>query len=85
MTVQEQERLHGGVTNPLVAVNERVVHHQREAESGSLGDEVGIQIAAAEGGVWLFNSRFQCTKIADPGRSTEVGEQPLVQFEYLGD
>ena len=31
-TVQQQERLHGGVGNPLVAIQERMIHHQRERE-----------------------------------------------------
>ena len=44
-----QEELGGRRADPLVAVDERVVHHERVHERGGLGLDVGVQVLAAEG------------------------------------
>jgi hypothetical protein len=53
VAVQKEERFHSRVANPLVPINERVVHDQRVAKGSGLGDEVRVKVLTAEGGVGL--------------------------------
>ena len=85
VTVQKEKRFHGGMTNPLVPINERVVHDQRVAEGSTLGDEVGVKVQAAEGGVGLTDCGFESAKVPDSRGATRIGEQPFVKIEHLAD
>jgi hypothetical protein len=44
VSVQNQKSFHHRVSDPLVAVNERMIPDQREAESRGLVDERGIEV-----------------------------------------
>ena len=85
VTVQEEECFHGGMANPFVPINERVVHDQRVAKGSSFGDEVRVNIQTAKGGVGLTDGGFKSTKVPDPRGTSGIGEQSLVQIKDLGD
>ena len=62
--VQDQKDLHGGVTHTLVAIDERVTSHNREADDSSLLNQVWIKFCPVERGPWLGESRLQSPQIA---------------------
>src|SRR5712691_11791289 len=63
--VENQERLHGGVADALVAVHERVASNQREAQDRGLINQGWIQVDAAERGLGLGDGRLEGAQIAD--------------------
>jgi hypothetical protein len=85
VTVHKKERLHSGMANPFVPVNECMVHDQRVAKGRGLGDKVRVKVLAAEGGVGLTDCGLERAEIPYSGGAAGVGKQPLVQFEDLGD
>ena len=80
-TVKQQEHFHRRMGDALIAVDERVIQCQREAEGRSLPGDGRMQIGAAERGARLGQSRFQRTKVADAGRSAGLNKDRFVQFE----
>ena len=67
--VEDEEGLHGGVPDSLVAVDEWVVLNQREAQRRGLLNHGRIEIDAAERRLWLSNGRVKRSKLADAGRA----------------
>jgi len=65
VTVKKEKRFHGGMANPLVSVNECVVHNQRVAKGCGLGNEVGVKIQPAEDGVRLTDCGFESAKVSN--------------------
>ncbi len=53
------------------------------AEGGRFGEEVGIEVAAAEGCLRTIDGGFQQSLISNPTRSSRRFDNPLVQEEYL--
>ena len=53
VSVEDEERFHGRVPNALVPVKEPMVHDEEEAQRGRLGDNVWLQILAAQCGAGL--------------------------------
>src|SRR5690242_15797240 len=66
MAVEHQKGFHRRVSGPLVAVHERMVHHEGKGQRGSLLDYARIQILAAEGHIRLGDGRFQGAEVAHP-------------------
>ena len=60
--VQQQEHFHRGVCDPLVAVDERVVQCQGEAQGRGLLDGRWVQIDAAERRAGLCQGRFEAAR-----------------------
>jgi hypothetical protein len=65
--VENEKCLHGGVPHALVAIEERVILDQREAERCRLLNQRGIQIDAVEGSLGLGDRRLKCAEIPDTG------------------
>ena len=82
-SVQQQNRLEGGVANPFVAVDERVVLDQRKRQRGSLGRQVGIQILACERHPRLRSGRLESPEIPKPRRTTPSADQAIVEHNDL--
>jgi hypothetical protein len=85
VAVQKEERFHGGMANPLVPINERVVHDQREAKRSGFGNEVSVKVQTAKGGMGLTDGGFESTKVQDSRGSAGVGKQPFVQVKNLSN
>jgi hypothetical protein len=83
--VQQQESLHRGVANALVAIDEWVGRDQREANRGSLFFKRRLELPAPEGHAWLGHCRLQRTQIANGVRTARVLHQELVQLEHLSE
>ena len=84
VTVEKEKGLHGGVTNPFVPVHKAMIHDERETQGCGFGNEVGVEILTAEGGMRLSDGRFKRTKVSDPRGASRIGEQPLVEVEEFG-
>src|SRR5882724_9201579 len=67
--VEDEKDLHDGVADALVAVDERVVLPQREAERRGLLDHGRIVIDTIERRLWLSDGGVERTEIADAGRA----------------
>jgi len=65
--IQNEKRLHGGMSDALVAVDERMVLDKREAER------------CTEGRLGLGDCRFECAKISNPRGVTRCFEKSPVQ------
>jgi hypothetical protein len=78
--VQDQECLHGGMRNPFVAVQERVVLHERVAERGRLVDEGRVEIDAIECVPRLRQSRFKCPEVTHTSGTSRGVDDGAVQF-----
>src|SRR5438034_81116 len=81
--VEDEKGLHGGMADALVAVDERVVLDQREAERRGLLDHGRIEIDAIERRLWLCNGGVERTEIADAGRAAASLEDVAVQLDNL--
>ena len=69
--------------NAFVAVDERVIHYQREAESRSFFDKGRIKILAAEAHPRLRNGRLQRTQVADSMNSSGGFNDKAMEVRYL--
>ena len=64
--VEDEERLHGGVPNTLVAIDKRVALDQRETQRRRFLNQRGLQIDAPEGRLGLGGRRLKCAKSRMP-------------------
>ncbi len=78
MTIENEKRFHGGMANPLVSVNECVVHDQRVTKGSGLGDEVGVQFNAAKGGVRLTDCGLESAKVPNTRGAARIDKQPCL-------
>jgi len=83
--VEDEERLHGGVSNTLVAIDKRVALDQRETRRRRFLNQRGIQIDAPEGRLGLGDRRLKCAKIADAGGAAGGFEETAMQFDDLAE
>ena len=81
--VQDQKRLHRGMTHPFVAINEGVVLDQGETEGCGLGHQVRIQILAGEGHAGLSHGRFQGTEVPKAFSASTLVQEAVMQDKYL--
>src|SRR2546422_2224788 len=81
--VEYQERLHGGMPDALVAIDERVALNQRQAQRRALINEGGIQVNTIERGLGLGDGGLQRTKVPDAGRATSRLEEAPMQLNDL--
>ena len=84
MTVQNKKSLHGCVANPFVPVHEGMIHDERVAQGGGLGNKVGIKILAAKGGMRLTDGRFKCAKVTHTGGPARSCKQPFMEVKDFG-
>ena len=59
LSVQNKEYLHGRMSDPLIAVDERMILNQREGERGGFFFKGRIKIFSAKGCPRLRGGRFQ--------------------------
>ena len=83
--IEHQEGLHGCMANSLIAVDKGVIHDQRMAESGSLGDYVRIEITAVKGETRLIHSGFKKAEISNSSGATRDGDHSFMQIEDFGE
>lgn len=81
--LENQERLHGCVADALIAVDERVVLNQGEAQRRRLLDHGRMQIDATERRLWLSDGGVECVKMADAGRAATSPEDAPMQLDDL--
>ena len=79
--LDEQFRRHRSHT--FVAVNERMVHHERMHERRGLAGEIGVEILAAEGGSRPRDRRLQRAAISEPAASAEATDLVRVESKDL--
>jgi len=83
--VEDEERLHGGVPNTLVAIDKRVALDQRETQCRGFLNQRRIQIDALEGRLGLGDRGLKCAKIADAGGAPGGFEETAMQFDDLAE
>src|SRR3990167_3113786 len=81
--VQDQTRRHRRMCHALVAINERVALHQREAKRRSFLSERGIQVDTAERGFGLSDSGLKRSDIAGARGAAGRFEEAAMQFHDL--
>src|SRR2546422_1626604 len=81
--VQNEERLHGGMANALVAIEESVALEQGKAQRRCLLHQRGIQVGSTKAGLGLRDGRFECAEVPDPGGVTRRSEQSPMQLDDL--
>lgn len=77
--VQREEDFHRGMNDTLVAVDEWVALHQREAESCCLGDDGRIEVLTSEGGLRLGHSCLDGAEVTNACGATARLKNPLVE------
>jgi len=81
--VEEEERRHRSVGDPLVAVRERMPLRKGEAQRTGLLNQSGMKVASAERCPGLRDRRFERAQIPN-ARSTTAGlKHEAVQFNHL--
>jgi len=83
--VEDEEGLHGGVADAFVAIHERVVLNQREAQCRGLLDQGGVQSDITERGLGLSDGRVERAKIADASPTTSCVQEAAVQIDHLAE
>ncbi len=68
--IEYQECLHGGMSHPFVAIDERVALNQCQTQRRRLLGERGIQVATAERGLGLGHSGLERPEVPDSRRAT---------------
>lgn len=81
--VEDQEGFHGGMPHAFVAIDERVILNQRQAQRRALLNEGGIQVNTIEGDLRLRNGGFQPTKVADARCAAGRLEEAPMQLNNL--
>jgi hypothetical protein len=76
--VQDEEGLHGGMRDSLVAIQERVVLHHRIPERRGLFDERRVEVDAIDRVSRLRQSGFKCPQVADTGSASRCVDDGLV-------
>lgn len=79
-SVQHEKDFERGMTNTLVAINERMIQNQREPERGSFGFECRMQLGAVEGRASLRNGGFERTQVPNGKRAAANGDDASVEF-----
>ncbi len=83
LAIEHKHRFKGGMPDPLVAVDERVIRNQGEAERGGFLDETRVEIVAPEGLLRLAESRFQHAEIPETVGPTGQRDDSIVEVEDL--
>src|SRR5262245_61095778 len=83
VAVQHEEDFHRGVTDTLVAVDEWVALHEREAKRCCLGDRGRIEVLTSEGCLRLGHSSLDDAEVANACGATARRKNPLVEGEDL--
>jgi len=81
--VENEEDLHGGVSDAFVAIDKGVALNQREGERGGLLNQRWIQIDATERGLRLGDRGFEGAEIANPRCAAGRVEEAAVQVDDL--
>ena len=74
MSVKQEEHFHRGMSDALVAVDERMVGHEGKAERCGLVGQRRMQVRASEGGFGLRQRRFEQPEIPNSRRATGLGQ-----------
>ena len=76
--VEDEEGLHGGMPDALVAIDKRVALDQRQTQRRGLLRDSGIQVSATERGLGLGDCRLQRAEVPDAGRAAcRLQEAPM--------
>jgi hypothetical protein len=78
--VQNEERLHGGMADALVPVDEGVVLDQGEAKGGRILSQRRVQVGPVERRPGQSQGRFQRSEIANPSRTARGLEESPVKL-----
>ncbi|MEZ6064089.1 MAG: hypothetical protein R3C19_27400 [Planctomycetaceae bacterium] len=70
ISVQYEERLHRCMTDPFIAVDEWMIHHQRKTQGRGLLCERCVQVFAAKGHLGLRECRFSQSQVTNPAGTT---------------
>jgi len=81
--VQPKEREHDGVTNSLVAIDERVVLDEGEAQRSGLAREALVQILTTKGLPRLRYGGLQCAHVPNERLLPGLFRDEAVEKEYL--
>ena len=71
------------MSDPLVAIYERVVPDQRKAQRRSLLNNRWVEFPAAERHARLGQSRFEHSQITDAHRSAGLLHNAVIQLDYF--
>ena len=79
-TVQYEKRFHRGMTDALVAVQERMVLDEGERDGGSFRRQGGLGVLATSRHARLCHGGLQGTQIAHRGGARRLRDDTAVQF-----
>jgi len=80
MAVEDQEDLHRCVTDALVAVDEGMVRHQREAQRGRLLQKRGVEVRASEALARLRKRGLEQSEVAQPDSAAGLLGDAAIAF-----
>jgi len=83
VAIEEKERRHSGMADPLVAVNERMIPNQREPQRRGLGRERRIRIHTAGARARLRDRRLEASQISEARGSPSLCNEAAVQLYHL--
>jgi hypothetical protein len=83
-SIQDEQCLHGGVADALVAIEKRVIQYQGKTQGSRLLKESRIEILAAEAHSGLCDSGFQGTEVSDTMDSSSGFNDEPMQLCHLG-
>jgi len=81
--IENHHDLHCCVANAFIAINERMVLNQREAQTGNLVPKTWVQILAGEALPRLSQSGFEKAQIPETLRTTTLLNQLAVKSQDL--
>ncbi len=83
--VHDEGDFQGGMTYPLVAVNERVIAYQKETEGSGLRYDRWVEVFASECLEWLTDTRLKRRPITDARSTTRLRKDPAVKLDDFFD
>ncbi len=84
-TVEDEKRLRRCVAHTLVAVHERVIEHEREAECRGLIRHARVEVRASERRLRLRDRRLETAQITDARGAAGLSNHHAVEVEHLRD
>lgn len=84
ITIQYEECFHRGMPYSLVAIDERMVEHQRKAKGCCFAGDIGIKVLTTEALTGLGKSGFQNTEVPNSARTTPTFDDGPVEFKNFG-
>jgi len=83
VAVHDKKGFHGRMTNPLVAVHERMIHDQRKTQRRRFGLDGRIEFVTAERHLRLRDGGFNTAQVAHAGRTARLLDDATMKIENL--